>query len=419
MTSVCTAVAAYPLMQVNLSGINLTTPRTIPLPIRNWMLGQLLDASVIGRDGENSIRLKVGGTEVRAATALPLKKGENLTLRVTQLRPVVTLTPAHESESPEARRIRAAINQILPRQRSLLPLLERLNELSTQPQSRPGEVATAGRLPATVAQAAQRVLQAIPSFSEVSDGKRLPAVIRRLGLFAETTVQHRLTQNQTELPEQDLKWQLLRLRGQLRGTANHATRGSQQPGQVTGQQRPAGKASAGIVLAPDGGSKSIAAAEPRVDIESLRLLSQLVDGAIAKVESNQLKAVSALLDGDYQLTFDLPIAMEDTYKVIHLKVSREAREQEGSLSASTTVVMEIPVTEGAALRAVVTLNAENVTVRLWSEDLELRRTIALHRELLTDRLRNTGLDTVSISVVELKPFDEWGKKFEQLVDVKA
>jgi hypothetical protein len=409
-------------MQVNLSGINLEIPRATPLPIRNWMLGQLLDASVIGRDGENSIRLKVGGTEVRAATALPLQKGENLTLRVTQLRPVVTLTPARAAESPEAERVRAAINQALPRQRPLLPLLERLSAISTQSPSRPGEVATAGRLPGAIAEAAQRILQTIPSFSEVSDAKRLPAAVHRLGLFAESTVQHRLTRSEATLPERDLKWQLLRLRGLVRGTANQAAATGQRPEQATGQQQPAAKAPTRIASAPvGGGTKPITAAEPRVDVESVRVLSQLVDGAIAKIESNQLKAVSALLDGEYQLTLDLPIALEDSHKVIQLKVSREAGEQRSgeSTSASTVVVIEIPVTEGAALRAVVTLNAENVTVKLWSEDAELRRTIALQRDMLADRLRNNGLDTVNISIVELKPFDEWGKKFEKLVDVKA
>ncbi|MDP6183343.1 MAG: hypothetical protein QF609_05965, partial [Gammaproteobacteria bacterium] len=64
------------------------------------MLGQLLDASVIGRSGENSIRLRLDGFEVRAATALPLREGDRLTLKVTQLKPVVTLSPA-TAQSPE------------------------------------------------------------------------------------------------------------------------------------------------------------------------------------------------------------------------------------------------------------------------------------------------------------------------------
>ena len=85
-------------MQVNHPAISLSPPNNTPPAIRNWVVGQVLDAAVVGRDGENSIRLRVAGETVRAATTLPLQLGDDLKLKVTQVKPIVVLTPRAVSQ---------------------------------------------------------------------------------------------------------------------------------------------------------------------------------------------------------------------------------------------------------------------------------------------------------------------------------
>ena len=406
-------------MQVHLSGIGLEPPRHIPPPIRNWMLGQLLDASVIGRSGKNSIRLRLDGIEVRATTALPLQQGDKLTLKLTQLRPVITLSPA-AAHSPGKARIRTAMNQALPKQQALAPLLDRMSVISQPATPRTGEFITKTRLPTALIQATHKVLRTIPSLPEISDAARLPAVLRRIGSFAESAVQYQdhVATKQTGLPEQDLKWQLLRLRGELYNTARLPAPKTRQPppstNPATGRPQPS------VVpptTAPEGPVRI--ASEPSLEVDSLRTLSQLVEGAIAKIETNQLKTVAALLDGDFRLVLDLPVAIEDTYEVVQLQISQEGPEGDDDASAATTIVIEVPVNADAVLRAVVTLSPEDLSIKLWSANLRLRQTIAAERETLEDRLRANGLAKVSISLEQLKPFEEWGKKFDTLIDVTA
>lgn len=435
-------------MLVNVSGISLDTSKHVPPQIRSWMLGQLLDASVIGRDGGNSIRLRLGGAEVRAATALPLQRGDKLTLQVTQLKPVVTLSPVAATTLPQERLVQAAMRLTLPKQLPIAPLLDHLAAAS-RPRASPTDNAGRPRaqFPAGVIAAAHEALQTIPSAAEVSDAARLPAVIRRLGQFFESRVRHQLLTGRTELPAQDLKWQLLRLRGELRKALGQAPARPPRPIKAVDPMPIKGTPQGAVVDHPTSTGARMHAADPAPatrapqhpivshptgidaksptitgppsDAAAIRTLQQQVDGAIAKIETNQLQAVGSLLDGDYQLIVDLPVALGDTYEVIKLKISREESTEYDAASATTTVVIELPLADDAILRAVVTLRARNMSVKLWSDNPRIRLAIAAQYDMLGEQLRANGFGDVTIALVELKPFAQWGKKFAKLVDVKA
>ena len=416
------------------------------------MLGQLLDASVIGRSGENSIRLRLDGFEVRAATALPLREGDRLTLKVTQLKPVVTLSPA-TAQSPEKTQVRAAMSQALPKQQTLAPLLNRMSAMSKPATPQTARLIADKPLPTTLAQATHKVLRTIPSLLEISDAARLPGALRRIGSFAESTVRYQdhPASSQTELPERDLKWQLLRLRGEirtlanqvapktrrpqgtanplpstrkpqggeLRATADRVTPGTRQTSPPASPTPATGKPQAPVAIPSTiGGTAAVAASEAPTETNSLRTLTQIVESAIAKIETNQLRTVGALLDGDFRLVFDLPVAVEDAHEVIQMQISQEGAESDGE-EPTTTIVIEVPVSADTTLRAVVSTTAEELSIKLWSTDLQLRQTIGAHRETLEQRLRANGLAKIDISLTELKPFDEWGKKLDTLVDVTA
>ncbi len=433
-------------MQVNLPGISLETVKQLPSPIRSWMLGQLLDASVIGRDDRNSIRLRLGGVEVRAATALPLQLGDKLSLRVTQLRPIVMLAPVKPAQPPQEQQLRAAMRLALPKQRPLGPLLDQLTaSIKTDATGQGNDL----RLPVAVVLAAHRLLRTVPRVIEASDPTRLRAVIRRTGSFFESTVDHRISNGETALPAQDLKWQLLRFRSVLRSALGHVP--STDADSATVPARTPTKASP-ATTAPDRAPPRLVPSsplreptpitetspriatnlpidtnaktpnvtvDPSIDLGKIRALEQHVDGAIAKIETNQLKTVSSIFDGNLHLFLDLPIAVGDTHKVIRVRISQDESNEYDGDAPTTTFLLELPIEDDAILRAIVSLSAQKMSVKLWSTNSRLRVAIAAHYDVLAERLSANGLENVTISLVELKPFDKWGKNLEQLVDVKA
>ncbi len=413
-------------MQVNTPVISLELPRQLPASVRGWMLGQVLDAVVIGRDGQNSIRLNVAGTEVRAATALPLRNGDALSLRVSQLQPVITLTattPASQARTsnPEQLALRSAVNQALPQQQPLAKSFDQLARLVAPAPSTGTPTTGSSPLPAPVAQLAARLLTALPRAADVSDPARLPGILQRLGNFAESTLA-KATQATGEVraqPERDLKLQLLQLRAELDGTARLTTNATHRHGPQLPVTFPVGTRVGPSPGELTPGTPTADAEAAGDDIDSLRQLARLVDGAIAKIETNQLKTIAAWFDGEAQLHFDLPVLVDDGHRDLRLQVFYEDDAAATPGTESNTIVLEIPLDDGKSLRAAVTLAGDDLSVRLWSDDAGVRAVIGQRRDELMRNLRANGVENVGVTLVELKPFDDWSNKFSQLVDTTA
>ena len=407
-------------MQVDLSAIRLVPESSSPPAIRNWALGQLLDATVIARDTDNAIHLRLSGTTVRASTTLPLQPGQNLQLKVNQLSPIVTLSVVNPAPPAEKDLIRGAINRILPMQRPFGPLLNQLGLIPKLSGSEPKHNGVISGLPAAVTQAAHNVLQTIPTLYELRDPNRFPELLRRVGVFSEVGAKDALAKNQPPFAANDLKWQLLRLRGTIQKSLQLPAPNASAPNLGT-RSAPAIAKPHLSTTTPTVPMAATYDSEvpPLIDAPSLRKLSHLVDGVIAKIETNQLKAVSALLHGDSQLVLDLPVAFEDGPRVIQLKIAQEDNNHADDQTAKTTVVLQVPINDTETLQAVVSVVSGTLSVRLWSSDTQIREAIVRMRESLVDRLRGSGLEKVNVTVAVIKPFDEWGNKFDQLVDVTA
>jgi hypothetical protein len=413
-------------MQVNTPVISLNLPHQLPASVRGWMLGQVLDAVVIGRDGQNSIRMTVAGTEVRAATALPLRSGDALSLRVSQLQPVITLTAASPSTTSaavtaEQLALRTAVNHTLPRQQALAKAFDLLARVVDPAPATATSPARRTTLPVPAAQIAERLLASLPRYADVTDPARLPAIVRRLGIFAESALAKTAFADDgvAVQPERDLKLQLLRLRAELTRPAQQPASPVNQRGQETPVKFPGSAQATPSAADLTRTSATSDAADAPEDTEPLRNLARLVDGAIAKIETNQLKSVAAWLDGDTQLHFDLPVIFDEGHRDLRLQIFHEDGTATVPGGDSNTIVLEIPLGDDKTLRAAVALLADDLTVRLWSDDAGVRAIIGQRRDELVDRLRANGLENVGVSLVELKPFDDWGRKFSQLVDTTA
>lgn len=404
-------------MQINLSSINVEVPKIGRAQIQNWALGEILEARVIGRDGTDAVRLRINNLEVRAATPLPLRVGDNLSVTVTRLTPVVTLKPRMLTQAPEKVQLRTALSQSLPKQRSLAPILTQLATVAKSEDTLTHASDPQLRLPSSIVQSAQRVLQAVPDLAQFTDGTQLSKVLRRVGIFTESNIAQARAPKE---PELDFKWQLLRLRAALRPQVTPAVTATPQntAPPATPSTNSAVKSPV-IVTAPAANATIAAEVVPPERTSAVRVLSQLVDSAIAKVETNQLKAVSAILDGDFQIAMDLPIKVADSFHVAQLKILKEQAGAHEDAIASTTFVLEIPINDDASLRAVLTQSTDNLAIRLWSSDPELRQKVSTQRDVLAQRLAELGVDNVTVSMARLKPFEQWGKKLDTIVDVRA
>lgn len=412
-------------MQVNPPVISIELPRQLPAAARGWMLGQVLDAVVIGRDSGNSIRMNVAGTEVRAATSLPLRSGDALSLRVSQLQPVITLTAAkaatRAAANPEQLTLRGAVNQVLPRQQALAKSFDQLARLVEPASTTSAAPASRPPLPAGVTQLATRLLGTLPRAADVTDPARLPGILRGLGNFAESTLAKSALApgDPVTRPERDLKLELLRLRAELDAATRSPGKSPQQTARELPERLPL---LARTVPDPAALSSRTVPSEPGAandDIEPLRQLARVVDGAIAKIETNQLKTVAALFEGQAQMHFDLPLLFDDGHRELRLQVFHEDADAAARTGESNTIVLEVPLDDGASLRAALTLTGEDLSVRLWSDDAAVRSMIGARRDELVHKLHANGLGNVGLTLVELKPFDDWSRKFSQLVDTTA
>ena len=127
---------------------------------RNWQQGQLLLATVL-KTAEQSLLLRIDGTDYRAASAAKLTPGQTLTLQVSDAQadpPVLRLVTPALQRAPVADLMRV----LLPRQTSLTPLLANLTLLARPP------AALANALPAPVLAQAQSIQRSLPDVSQVS-----------------------------------------------------------------------------------------------------------------------------------------------------------------------------------------------------------------------------------------------------------
>ena len=424
-------------MQVDVSHIRVDTPRLSQAPLRAWMLGQILDASVIGRESKNSIRLQVAGAEVRAATNLPLAVGAKLKLEVTQLKPMITLRPVVSTPPPEQAKIRAALSESLPKQRPLAPTLDTLattvavqksptRVAHTPTQATPPAVSPERMLPTTLRHAIEQVLETIPTVKQLSDPKELLSAIKRSGVFAEQLT-HIPTASKAETPKPDMKWQLLELRAVIDKFIHSSDAVPARKAEVANTKTPVGSEHNQRLDLSKFADKKIPLpnTEPDLDLDLdldvVRKLSRLVDSAIAKIETHQFRGSSAILDGDYHLGIDVPVKLDDRHAVVQLKILRDPDDGESpaQYGATTTVVLELPVADDAVLRATLRHRPDELAVDLWSEHPVLRAELATHRDELSERLRANGFSEVRISIVEIQSIEAFGTRPDKLVDERA
>ena len=204
-------------MDVALPQTLLTIPPTSAARTRAWMVGQLLTATVIGRDTENSIRMRIDGDTLRATTQLPLRIGSEIRLQVVNTESTPTLRLLTSFQDQQIAVVRDALKQVLPRQRSLKSVAEHLDraiKLAPSP-NRP--------TPALLLRLVRSTLSTLPTVKDLTNPSQLANKLRLSGTGLESELRQRVLAGSAEPPENDLKWQLLRIRHATNQAATRET----------------------------------------------------------------------------------------------------------------------------------------------------------------------------------------------------
>ncbi len=385
--------------------------------LRNWRVGQILEASVLGRGDRGSLLLNIQGVTLEAARPpeLPFRPGQRLPVQILAREPQLELRLlAAPSDGIDPARIQQAMRQTLPRQQPLPPLLANLALLQRQPDSAP--------LPRDLLPLLRELWQALATREAVRQPAELAAALRASGPFLESALAAGLA-GETAPPAGDLRGQLLRLAAALR---QHLPADTALPPPATGNEYPAPRAAvpqpplmrdpanpwAGQTGAttharhhdtvrttpsaqPPAPPSLAGLSRPETGVEEL--LRQ-VEGVIARTHTHALHSLHAQAEGRPLWAMELPIRHGDQVDVFDLRIEEEESHPEAENAAGRrwSVRLSFDLAGLGPVHALISLQAEAVATRFWVESPETARLFEHWLATLESRLRQAGLQVSTL-----------------------
>lgn len=317
-------------------------------------LGAELQATVRpSGDGQLLLELQ-DGQLLAPRSSVPLRPGDQLQLRVTQLQPatVLQILSTRQPDSP----LQAGLRVLLSSAGSRTELGTGFTQLLAILASDPPPSALRPLLAAIAAQVRQP--------SQLADPAALAAALRDSGLFLE----RHLSGEAAPPPEQDLKAQLLRLAAQLQAMAQPRT-------------------------------------EASVADSSLPRLAELAEGLLARLETLQLQAASSQ---HLDLLFELPVQGQAGLETLQLRIQEERSQASGGGETESGGGLLVRLRFGFAddaLGAVLRLAGDTVSVHWWAEQETTATRLQAALPLLAGRLEALGLQVEALHCLAGEPPD--------------
>lgn len=345
---------------------------------RAWQVGQILTA-LVRSSGPESAVLRINGQTIEAATTRRLPQGQVLQLVVAALSPRVTLRLA----APDAGEalLNAAQRALLPRQMPLEHLIQTLLRTGNQ-----------DRLPASVRDAVNALMRAIPASGELGQESRIRDLFRNSGLLFEQKLQQVVRQQGS--PDQlagDQKGLLANLLRQIFGALQERPRSTEG-----GRHTPPGAAQPSRPA-----SVSTPPPLPRNVNTLLGLLARQTDGALARVQLSQVN----LLAGEIQLPWlvEIPVRDGDRTDALRLLLDREPEQGQDDAERGWTVRLSLDNADLGGLHCTVTLRGQTVSTNWWAERRDTATRVDTQLQLLAARLEALDLTVGGMRCVHGKP----------------
>ncbi|MEW7972970.1 MAG: flagellar hook-length control protein FliK [Candidatus Thiodiazotropha endolucinida] len=331
--------------------------------------GQILRGTALSENINGTIRLQIGVTRLIAQTTLRVPTGQALTLQVEktgnlpELR-VLTLPSLEQMKS-------AALKQVMPRQQPLPQLFKHFTQVTSDPTR-------ANQLPPAVKQAVQSIMARVIPIEDPGFKTQLVQAMQLSG----TQTEARLINHQ--INGKDLKLNLLRLIGLIKPLISNP--GSQINQALTFQQPLLNPAQSPPVTPPP------AAQETNPTTRLLLDLFKHLDGAIARIQTNQLSSLPTEDTTRQVWQFELPIRQEGGFDLFHFRISRDAvrKGTETEFMWSLTLHMNLPSL--GPMRVRLSLFGEKLSTTIWSEKPDTASLVNQHLGRLRASLESTGLE---------------------------
>lgn len=355
--------------------------RVAPALLAAWRAGAVLEALVVSADADQgTARVLIQGRALEVRTEVPLQSGQRLSLEAEP-------RPGHWRlripPPPERAVLHQALRQALPRQQPLAPAIQAFVRAVAD-----------SRLPPSVrALAAQLTAQALePRRLATADGLR--QAVERSGIFLEARLAASVPPTTAAaLPSSVVK-------------APPLPAGAPPAPPAAGAAPAAGHESVasdlkGLLLrllhllrAPTPARPDKDAADPdHAATEALRALTRHAEGALARIELHQLRALPESGEREPSFVLELPFRQGEQLETLTLRIRREPEaDGEPEARAPWTITLELGDGKSGPLRAVIAWSGEAVSTRFFAARSELAERIGASLGLLDTRLRAAGLE---------------------------
>jgi hypothetical protein len=403
--------------------------------LSTWRVGQVLAATVTANPQPGQSELRIGNLLVRAQTGnLELTPGQNLRLEVASLKeqPVLKLLGLLQ-QNP----VLLAVRDTLPRQQPLAPLFSALARLA-------GGAAQTQDIAPAIARLAREFFHRLPDSGSVATASGLRQALRDSGLFLESKLAAAVPPGASKDHSQpaeynrDIKANLLRLVSVLRDNAATSAPGTSRAGGTPAGGTPAAPPNttptAQLVNTPTNTLNSAQTAAPAAARAALiapafdtgaplqrgqpplaaarllnaqelaltpRELQRQADGALARVQLNQLSSLPQERQPGMEWLIELPVRREQETDIWNLRISREPeRDGERAQPDETggwSVMLAFDLPGIGPMQTRVNLRGEQISAQFFSQTPGILSLVREHLPFLQARLRQAGLQIDELS----------------------
>ncbi|GEM_PF-2751462 len=402
-----------------------------PLPVKatqtnlsQWLLGQVLNATVAGRKSADTLILQIQNLRIEAKTNPDkvINIGQQLKLVVAKLGDPVVLRVLPQDSAKVINEIKQQLlRESIPKQASMEKLTATLNQISNNVRE------VIKFLPVPIEQQFKKLIEHLPTKTNLNNEAGLKAAIKNSGIFFESkflteisnknnfdnllktteqitkqTTNQILNQTPHQATTKDLKANLLLVSDVI----NKYKQPEQiQAGNLIKQTQiipflaPAKKSTAN-----SGNNAKETDLDLKIDIKTVH---KQIESSIARIEINQSKAIITHDNQTPILSIEIPVKDKQDIDLVKLDIqadedSKSKNEKEQLWTANLKIDFE---NTGTVLARLSVIDKE-VNATLWSENKTLNALINNNLFLLNNQIERCGLSAGKIVCLEEAPVEQ-------------
>ncbi|MBT3347860.1 MAG: flagellar hook-length control protein FliK [Thiotrichales bacterium] len=332
----------------------ITLPTGTGSTLPKLQVGQTISATVISVQS-GLVKLQTSNILLTAKTTIPLQKGEQLQLTVTQLQPKVTLSlsnPNSLTTKPATISIEQIAQKIYPKQQPLQQILQSLGQISQLNSSNRSTIL-----------AIQQLFQNIPTLMQLFN----PSTLKQRTIKSGSFMENNLLNSRTDKLSGDLKGQLLQLRAKLFSQQPQTNR---QPSQIVRQ---------------------IDAMLSRIDLAQLKTLQSS-------------ESESATKSAQREWVIEIPFMVDDKPHNIELYLQRQSI-QDDAQEDSWHIKLTLSPPNMGEIHISAKMGSKELDINFLTEDRQSSATISNNLDKLEATLSSSGIETGTLFSRQLTPND--------------